>query len=64
MAALGCSVEGDGTLSNRHRADIQDFFARLTGYLTAGDIEGLAAIYNYPALAVTAKGCLAISELW
>ena len=33
---------------------IEDFFARYTGYLTAGDIEGLAAIYNYPSLAVTA----------
>jgi hypothetical protein len=25
---------------------IEEFFARYTGYLTAGDIEGLAAIYN------------------
>ena len=41
---------------------IEDFFARYTGYLTDGDIEGLAGIYNYPALAVTAMGCLAISE--
>src|SRR3712207_955863 len=41
---------------------IEDFFARYTGYLTDGDIEGLAAIYNYPALAVTARGCLAITE--
>ena len=41
---------------------IEDFFARYTGYLTAGDIEGLAAIYNYPSLAVTAMGCLAITE--
>jgi hypothetical protein len=23
---------------------IEDFFARYTGYLTAGDIEGLAAV--------------------
>ena len=41
---------------------IEDFFARYTGYLTRGDIEGLADIYNYPALAVTAMGCLAITE--
>lgn len=41
---------------------IEDFFARYTGYLTAGDIEGLVSIYNYPALAVTAMGCLAITE--
>ena len=41
---------------------IEDFFARYTGYLTDGDIEGLADIYNYPALAVTAMGCLAITE--
>ena len=41
---------------------IEDFFARYTGYLTDGDIEGLVGIYNYPALAVTAMGCLAITE--
>ncbi len=41
---------------------IEDFFARYTGYLTDGDIDGLAEIYNYPALAVTANGCLAITE--
>ena len=41
---------------------IEDFFARYTGYLSDGDIEGLAAIYNYPALAVTAMGCLAITH--
>jgi hypothetical protein len=41
---------------------IENFFARYTGYLTAGDIEGLAAMYNYPSLAVTAMGCLAITE--
>ena len=40
----------------------EEFFARYTGYLTDGDIEGLAGIYNYPALAVTAMGCLAIGE--
>jgi hypothetical protein len=36
---------------------IDDFFARYTGYLTDGNIEGLAAVYNYPSLAVTAMGC-------
>jgi hypothetical protein len=41
---------------------IEDFFARYTGYLTAGNIEGLAAVYNYPSLAVTAMGCLAITD--
>jgi hypothetical protein len=41
---------------------IGDFFARYTGYLSTGDIKGLADIYNYPALAVTAMGCLAITE--
>jgi hypothetical protein len=41
---------------------IENFIARYTGYLTAGDIEGLAAVYNYPSLAVTAMGCLAITD--
>jgi len=41
---------------------IEDFFVRYTGYLTAGDIEALAATYHYPALAVTAPGCLAITD--
>ena len=41
---------------------IEDFFARYTGYLTTGDIEALAATYHYPALAVTALGCLAITD--
>ena len=41
---------------------IEDFFARYTGHLTAGDIEALAAVYNYPSLAVTAMGCLAITD--
>lgn len=41
---------------------IEDFFARYTRYLTEGNIEGLADMYNYPALAVTAMGCLAITE--
>jgi len=41
---------------------IEDFFTRYTRYLTEGNIEGLADMYNYPALAVTAMGCLAITE--
>ncbi len=41
---------------------IEDFFARYTRYLTEGDFDGLADIYNYPALAVTAMGCQAITE--
>jgi hypothetical protein len=41
---------------------IEDFFARYTKYLTDGDFDGLADIYNYPALAVTAMGCQAITE--
>jgi hypothetical protein len=41
---------------------IEDFFARYTEYLTEGNIDGLTDIYNYPALAVTAMGCLAITE--
>jgi hypothetical protein len=41
---------------------IEDFFARYTGYLTEGNLDGLAAIYNYPALAVTAMGCQAITD--
>ena len=40
---------------------IDRFFARYTGYLTSGDLDGLAEIYNYPALAVTARGCAAIA---
>jgi len=41
---------------------IEDFFTRYTRYLTEGNIEGLADMDNYPALAVTAMGCLAITE--
>jgi len=41
---------------------IPDFFARYTQYLTSGNIEGLAGIYHYPALAVTAMGCQAIND--
>jgi len=42
---------------------IEDFFARYTRHLTEGNITGLANMYNYPALAVTAMGCQAITEL-
>jgi hypothetical protein len=41
---------------------IDQFFARYTACLSAGDVDGLADIYNYPALAVTAGGCAAISD--
>jgi hypothetical protein len=41
---------------------IDAFFARYTGYLTAGNIDGLAEICNYPSLAVTAMDCLAITD--
>jgi hypothetical protein len=41
---------------------ITAFFARYTGYLTTGDLDGLANIYNYLALAITAAGCLAVTE--
>lgn len=41
---------------------IEQFFARYTGYLSDGDIDGLADIYNYPALAVSPNGCMAVTE--
>lgn len=41
---------------------IDAFFARYTGYLSDGDVGGLAEIYNYPALAVSPRGCLAVTE--
>jgi hypothetical protein len=44
------------------KESIHDFFARYTRYLTEGDFDGLANIYNYPSLAVTALGCQAITE--
>ena len=44
------------------KESIEDFFARYTNYLTEGNFDGLANIYNYPALAVTAMGCQAITE--
>jgi hypothetical protein len=41
---------------------IADFFARYTGYLTDGDLDGLAHIYHYPSLAVSPQGIMAITE--
>jgi hypothetical protein len=41
---------------------IADFFARYTGYLTDGNLDGLAAIYHYPALAVSPRGILVITD--
>ncbi|WP_072805613.1 hypothetical protein [Rhodococcoides yunnanense] len=41
---------------------IEGFFARYTGYLSDGDIDGLAEIYNYPALAVSPRGCMAVTD--
>lgn len=41
---------------------IEQFFERYTRYLTGGNIEGLVNIYSYPALAVTAMGCLTVTE--
>jgi hypothetical protein len=61
LAALMNSVE-TMTPSVAQPEPITAFFARYTGYLTAGDLDGLASIYNYPALAVTAAGCLAVIE--
>jgi hypothetical protein len=41
---------------------IDDFFARYTRYLSEGNLDALVDIYNYPALAVTAVNCLAITD--
>lgn len=41
---------------------IKDFFTRYTKYLTDGNIDGLADIYNYPSLAVSGSNCLAITD--
>jgi hypothetical protein len=60
-AELVNSVEGM-TPSVAEPEPITAFFARYTGYLPVGDLDGLASIYNYPALAVTAAGCLAVTE--
>jgi hypothetical protein len=60
-AALNRSVEHMEAVPTATES-IEDFFARYTGYLTTGNTEGLAASYNYPSLAVTAMGCLAITD--
>ena len=44
------------------KESIADFFARYTGYLTEGDLDGLADIYSYPSLAVSPQGILAITD--
>ncbi|OZD10916.1 hypothetical protein CH253_23525 [Rhodococcus sp. 06-156-3C] len=41
---------------------IEDFFDRYTGCLSSGDIDALADIYHYPALAVSPRGCLAVTD--
>ena len=41
---------------------IAEFFARYTGYLTDGDLDGLADIYAYPSLAVSPQGIMAITD--
>ncbi len=61
LTALERSVGSMQTVTTATES-IADFFARYTGYLTDGNIEGLAAVYNYPSLAVTAMGCLAITD--
>ncbi len=61
VAELISSVQ-DMTSTNHANETIEDFFARYTGYLTDGDLDGLAEIYHYPALAVSPAGCLAITD--
>ena len=61
VAELISSVQ-DMTSTNHANETIEDFFARYTGYLTDGDLDGLADIYHYPALAVSPAGCLAITD--
>ena len=50
------------TTTHETTESIADFFARYTGYLTAGDLDGLADIYHYPALAVSPAGVLSITD--
>jgi hypothetical protein len=61
LAALNRSVDHMEPVPTATES-IEDFFARYTGHLTAADIEALAATYNYPSLAVTAMGCMAITD--
>jgi hypothetical protein len=58
---MGSSVDGMET-TMPHGESIADFFARYTGYLTDGDLDGLAAIYHYPSLAVSPQGVVAITD--
>jgi hypothetical protein len=61
LAELITSVDGmDNT--TQPSESIEDFFARYTGYLTDGDLDGLAGIYHYPSLAVSPSGILAITD--
>jgi hypothetical protein len=61
LTALDRSVDRMQTVTMTTES-VEDFFARYTGYLTAGSIEGLVDVYNYPSLAVTAAVCLAITD--
>ena len=61
LAGLIRSVNSMESTTNANES-IEDFFARYTGYLTDGDLDGLADIYHYPALAVSPAGCLAITD--
>jgi hypothetical protein len=61
LTALDRSVDRMQTVTMTTES-VEDFFARYTGYLTAGSIEGLVGVYNYPSLAVTAAVCLAITD--
>ena len=61
VAGLPSSVDGMETTTQPDES-IEDFFARYTGYLSDGDLDGLAGIYHYPALAVSARGIMAITD--
>ena len=58
---MGSSVDGMETTTPPGES-IADFFARYTGYLTDGDLDGLADIYSYPSLAVSPQGIMAITD--
>ena len=61
MAGLLPNVNGMETTTQPPES-IEDFFARYTGYLTDGDLDGLAGIYHYPSLAVSPRGIMAITD--
>jgi hypothetical protein len=61
VAGFVSSVDGMATTTPTHES-IPDFFARYTGYLTDGDLDGLADIYHYPSLAVSPQGVMAITD--